>query len=391
MPSPRKCRPGAVAVALALSLALGACGDGAGPKLGSKGSEDTAAESLGFPGFATKNTTRVGGADEVANAAAVALAVFPPGSGRPPGAVAVVNRQDWRGGIAAAVLMSRPLRAPILLSDGDGVPDATETALRSLRPRGAALAADAQVIGVGEVRAPGGFRRIRVAGRGPAALASAIDRFQAAAVGGPSPNVVVVSLSKPAYAMPAAAWAAKSGDSVLFVRRDSVPRATRQALRRRRHRARVYVLGPPSAVSARAVRALRRLAASVKRVPGEGPVGSAIGFARYLDGTFGWNVNDPGHGLVVASSSRPMDAPAAAALSASGTYGPLLVTDSASRLPPRLEQFLLDIKPGYRNDPARAVYNHVWLMGDHRAVDRDVQAQIDDLAEVTRIRRSPGP
>jgi hypothetical protein len=34
-----------------------------------------AAKELGFPEFATKNTTRVAGADPVANAAAVALAV----------------------------------------------------------------------------------------------------------------------------------------------------------------------------------------------------------------------------------------------------------------------------------------------------------------------------
>ncbi len=34
---------------------------------------------LGFPAFATRNTTRVAGADSVANAAGVALATFPPG------------------------------------------------------------------------------------------------------------------------------------------------------------------------------------------------------------------------------------------------------------------------------------------------------------------------
>jgi hypothetical protein len=172
----------------------------------------------------------------------------------------------------------------------------------------------------------------------------------------------------------------------LFVHRSSVPLATRRALQRRHRRVRVYVLGPRSAVSARVVRALRRLAASVKRVPAQGAVESSIAFARYLDGSFGWNLNDPGHGLVIASSSRPLDAAAAAPLSASGTYGPLLLTDSARRLPPRLEQFLLDIKPGYRFDPARAVYNHVWLMGDEKAIGLDEQAQIDDLAEVARVR-----
>ena len=45
--------------------------------LGQGGDEEEAATDLGFPAFATRNTTRVGGADPVADAAAVAQAVFP--------------------------------------------------------------------------------------------------------------------------------------------------------------------------------------------------------------------------------------------------------------------------------------------------------------------------
>jgi hypothetical protein len=378
----------ATATAVVVALLATGCGEETeGPAIGRKGSERAAAKSLGFPAFATKNTTRVGGADETADAAAVALAVYPPAAGRRPAAVALVDRVDWQAGLAASVLMARPIRAPILLGEGGGVPGATRAALESLEPRGEPLAADAQVIGIGDVRAPGGFRRIRVAGRGPAELAAAIDRIQAAAAGGPSSSVVVVSSRAAAYAMPAAGWAAKAGDSVLYVSRTSVPAATRRALGRRRGRARVYVLGPRSVVSARVVRTLRRLATSVKRVGAEGAVANAIAFARYFDGPFGWNVNDPGHGLVLASASRPLDAAAAAPLSASGTYGPLLLTDSANRLPPRLEEFLLDVKPGYRDDPARAVYNHVWLMGDERAIGVAEQARIDELAEVAKVGR----
>ena len=47
------------------------------PNLGAKGTDTQAAQGLGFPAVATKNTTRVGGADPVANAAAVSQAVFP--------------------------------------------------------------------------------------------------------------------------------------------------------------------------------------------------------------------------------------------------------------------------------------------------------------------------
>jgi hypothetical protein len=55
-----------------------------------------AAQDLGFPEFATKNTTRVAGADVAADAAAVALAVYPSTGGVPgPDAVSLVDSRDW--------------------------------------------------------------------------------------------------------------------------------------------------------------------------------------------------------------------------------------------------------------------------------------------------------
>ena len=120
------------------------------------------------------------------------------------------------------------------------------------------------------------------------------------------------------------------------------------------------------------------------------PVANAVAFARYVDGTFGWNINDPGHGFVIANSSRPADAPAAAALSGSGTWGPLLLTDDAETPPADLEGYLLDMKPGYEEDPTRAVYNHVWIVGDESAISVDFQVQVDEIAEVAPIRSGSG-
>src|SRR5436190_6856423 len=51
-----------------------------------------AVQDLGFPEFATKNTTRVAGADPVADAAGVALAVYPSTGGTEgPTAVTLVE------------------------------------------------------------------------------------------------------------------------------------------------------------------------------------------------------------------------------------------------------------------------------------------------------------
>jgi hypothetical protein len=124
-----------------------------------------------------------------------------------------------------------------------------------------------------------------------------------------------------------------------------------------------------------------------RRVSGPDPVANAIAFARFSDGSFGWNVVDPGHGLVFASVRRPLDAAAGAMLSASGTYGPLLLVPDANTLPPALQGYLLDIQPGYDKDPVRGVYNHGWLLGDETAISQDVQARIDTLLEIQHVNR----
>ena len=138
-------------------------------------------------------------------------------------------------------------------------------------------------------------------------------------------------------------------------------------------------------ISREVERSLRRLG-RVRRIQGRNPVANAIAFARYSDAVFGWGVRDPGHGLVFAKADRTQDAAAAAALGGSGKYGPLLLLESADTLPPQLQDYLLDIQPGYRFDPVRGVYNHAWILGDESAISLRVQARIDELAEIVRVR-----
>ncbi|MGN6189267.1 MAG: hypothetical protein ACTHOE_10230 [Conexibacter sp.] len=382
------------ALALLLTLAaLPALASGCGsepqrldsPQIGKAGNEPNAPQQLGFPAFATKNTTRVGGADATADAAAVARAVYP-GEGAPggrPRAVALADARSWQGALAASVLMSGPLRAPLLLSDGGDLPAASADALAQLAPTGASELGDAQVVRIGDAPAPGGYRSTTLTGADPAALAAAIDRLQAAAVGHASRAVVVVSDQDPAFAMPAAGWAAKTGNPVLFVHRSTIPGPTFAALQGHR-RPRIYLLAPPSVVD-RSVEQVLRSLGTVTRISAPDPVRSAIAFARLRDGLDGWGVVDPGHGLVFANASRTLDAAAAAPLSASGTYGPLLLIDDANQLPLPVGSYLLDLQPGYTRDPTRALYNHGWLIGDESAISLPVHARIDNFLEAAPI------
>lgn len=359
------------------------------PVLGREGDDEEAATDLGFPAFATSNTTRVGGADPIADAAAIAQAVFPSRDrDTRPRAVTLVDTADWRVAVSAAQLMAPPLRAPALLSERGELPAATEQALGRLIPTGAKEAGGAQVIRVGEAAVAEGYKTTAVEGADHTALAQAIDRLQTAAAGRPSPAVVVASSEQPGFAMPAAGWAAKSGHPVLWVTRDAIPAATRAAITAHK-RPKIYVLGPESAVSKKVLDQLSDLG-QARRISGADPVANAIAFARFSDGSFGWNVIDPGHGLVFANTERPLDAAAAAPLSATGTYGPLLLLTAANALPAPLQDYLLDIQPGYDDDPVRGVYNHGWIIGDESAVSIDVQARIDALLEIEAIESGDG-
>ena len=343
---------------------------------------------LGFPVFATKNTTRVAGVDAIADAAAIALATYPSRTPEShPAAVVLAEVRDWRTGIAAAVLASAPIRAPILFADGDRLPDATKAALDALQPTGSKAAGGAQVIRVGTTAPVEGYRTTDIAGRPtPAALAAAPStacrRRPRARRRAPCwwrrPIVRSTRCRRPAgpprRATPVL-WVAPGGDAGGDRGGDQgAPQGedlrARPGGRRAGHRAR----RPRQARHGQADRRRR-------------PASTAITFARYQDGAFGWDVVDPGHGLVFASTRRPQDAAAAAPLSAAGTYGPLLLLTDAGVLPAPLQDYLLDIQPGYdaAHDPVRGVYNHGWIIGDESAIAAAVQARIDTLLEIQPV------
>ena len=345
--------------------------------------------TLGFPLVATRNTTRISGPDPTSDAAAAALATHPPApKSKPLDAVTIVPDDSWQSGIAASVLAGPPTRIPVLISQHGTVPDATSQALSQLHPKGGGPG-NVQVYALDGASVPSGVKAGKLAGGTPAAIANSVDELRQRLLQREPDHILVVNSDQPGYAMPAAAWAARSGDPVLFTGKDRVPAATMATLRRHAASA-VYVLGPESVVSKAVLDQLGRVSSSVTRVGATGVVQNALLFARYTNSSFGWNINDPGHGMELANADRPLDAAAAASLASSGQWGPLLVTDTADALPPELRSFLLDIKPGYETDPTRAVYNHLWLMGDATAIGGRVQAEIDELAELAPVASTGG-
>jgi hypothetical protein len=385
--------PRALLPALLAALALAGCGldddegsGGSAPRLGVRAEDEGGARALGFPVTATKNTTRVGGGDPIVDAAGVASAVFPASSDATrPKVVAFVDKNDWQGAVAGAALSADPIGAPLLLTDGESVPPATQETLDRLKPPGSKLAKDAQVILVGDrPPAPEGPKAAAIEGSEPYRLAAEIDQFIAGARGESSSNVVVTTGERAEYAMPASAWAGYSGDPVLFVKKSEVPSPTRVALEAHR-RPNIYLLGPASVISPTVEAQLKELG-RVRRIAGETAVAGALEFVRFQSRGFGWGLTRPGNNYSLANTRRPLDAAAAAALASNGIFAPLLLTDTAERLPFELDCYLLDVQPGYEDDPQiTAGSNYVWILGDESAVSRAAQGRIDQLSQLIRI------
>jgi hypothetical protein len=144
----------------------------------------------------------------------------------------------------------------------------------------------------------------------------------------------------------------------------------------------MYIVGPSAVVPEKVASELGRFG-TVTRISGPDPVTNAIAVARFTDGSFGWGVLEPGHGLVFTNASRPFDGPAAAPLAAIGDYGPLLLLESPDRVPAALGVYLNNLQPGSPSaGPVHGVYNHGWIIGDEGAVSARTQADLDARLEI---------
>ncbi len=379
-----------------LTIGVAALLSGCGKSLstrsaGSEGGPVAAVSPQGAGGLSTKNTTRLGGADGVTDAAAVAEAVYP-GLTRAtrPRAVVLVSAHNWPAALAASTFAGTPLHAPLLYSEGGSLPRASAVALATMKPIGTDAfattgsgASPTQVIEVGAGATPSGYVAGSITAAEPAALAVAVEQAASEArKRAPQELIVTAPEGAPAMTMPAAGLAAQTGAPILYVGHSFVPHATAAELRRL-GRTSIYLVGPSSVVGERVAHELARYG-TVRRISGPTPAQNAIAVARFTDGSFGWGVLEPGHGLVFASSLRPLDGPAAAPLSATGDYGPLLLLEGPNAIGAPLGAYLSDLQPGSPSSgPVHGVYNHGWVIGDTSAISPATQASLDARLEIS--------
>ena len=313
--------------------------------------------------FATKNTTRVAGADRPEPAAARRAGRLP-GEGRQrPDAVVLADAGDWRAALAGV--------------GADGAADPRAAAARRRRRAagrhagGARRAAPARRAGAG-ASAGDPRRRPRptraaacdgsIAGADPFDARAAIDRVPRAIARQPSRAVVdrrrpttrrTRCRPPPGRRSPAT--------------RSCSSRATR--CRRRRARAlrahgrpRIYVLGPRERGLARGRARSSAQLGTVTRIAGADAATTAIAFARFSTGDvrLGHRRPRPRPRLRRSAAAARRRRPPRRCRRA-GRYGPLLLTDDADGLPARGRRLPARHPARLPSDPVRGVYNHGWI------------------------------
>jgi hypothetical protein len=378
------------------------------------------------PTIGTKSTQRLYGANPFQEAVSVTQHVWPAvlsenlpteNNNVPdrPWGVTLVTPDDPLTAITAVPLLHFPDDAPILYVTRKGIPKVTADEIKRLGDTGMSRYHNVDAFVVGAAANPGVERRLKAMGlkyttvRAPnvPALANTVDqlygKIENPDTGVPNmdngaENVMVGSMQSYRYLLPATHWVAHMASGLLWVKRNSVPQATIEALKRRNGQARIYLFGGPSQISGAVAKQLSRYG-MVMRVtnddivdfnapPADTPVDTAVAFAKMWDGSgqVGWKITGPGHGFSLVNINDWQGAVASAPLSHLGFHAPLLMTNSAGQLPPQLDAFYKSVAPTYLTSPADGPYNMSYVIGSWKQIPWPVQARVDYDSEMMNRR-----
>jgi hypothetical protein len=212
----------------------------------------------GAPDVQGTNVARIAGKSPADVASAAVLAVYPDAAHQPRGLV-LTPQMDWRQAVVAAQFAADPVSGAILPTAGDYLPPAPSDLVNRLNPSGFPRARGLQALVLGaagnDVLAAlqaKGLNLTMLKARSPEQLTLDTVPFRGGWAGRYSDEIVVVSSQDRDYALPAAAWSAYSGDTVVFVRKSSVPAATRRVLVQRQklrlQRPTLYLIGPSKVI-----------------------------------------------------------------------------------------------------------------------------------------------
>lgn len=347
-------------------------------------SESGGSQPDGLITLNTKDSTRFSEQSPASLSTAVSRALFPDGTDDAPDTVVLVpaGTSNWQAGVAAAPLV-RWLNGPVLVDDGSAV---VREEVTRLQPGGVSALDGSTVVQLhmdtGQPAIPVQPGSEIVQASSPPELAARVDELTQRLEGGIRQNVLIVP-DDPLYALPAAYWAAQSGDVILFGG-DPLPESTLQALERRQRQAKIFVVGPATTEDLSNY-------GTVERIEGRDGASIAVALAEYYDESTdtGWGIDgsryDTGHNFVLANLNEPALAVSGLSLARFGKFGPLLWVERDT-LPHVTDQYLWKMKPEYFVTPAEGPFNHLWVLGSPGLISVRLQGQADLSQEIGAYR-----
>ena len=323
----------------------------------------------------TKDGVRFSEANSTALSLQTSQTLFPEGS--IPNGVIVAPADQWQAAVAAAPLI-RWANGPLLLTDGSG---AMAEEVERLQPSGINGLSNVSVVQVGLATSLDLDASTSIQATNPAELAAQVDSLVQQISGDFRQNVLLVP-DDPGIAVPAAYYAAQSGDALLFGG-NPLPEATRQALEQRSGQANIYVIGfAPEELSQYG---------SVQQINTRDATTAAVALAEYYDEAtdFGWGMDYTryfaNHNFVLANPDEPHLAVAGLSLGRFGKFGPLLWVNRDS-IPPATDQYLWKMRPEYFVTPAEGPFNFLWILGSPEQISIRVQGDADLSQEIEAYR-----
>ncbi len=376
------------------------------------------------PTIGTKTTQRLYGANPFEEAVSITQHIWPAAVAENvptennndpdrPWALTLLTPDQPLTAITATPLIHFPDDAPVLYVTKNGIPQVTLNEIKRLGDTGITRYNNVDVFLVGAAANPAvekqlkaiGLKYVEVTAGSIPDLANKVDQLYGSIenpdtgvpnMGNGSENVMVGSMDGKdyQYLLPATHWVSHMASGLLWVSKNSVPSATKDALKRRDGQARIYLFGGPNQISSAVAKQLAQYGTIVRVTnddivafnadPKDNPVDTAIAFAKMWDpmGMVGWKITGPGHGFTLVNINDWQAAVASAPLSHLGFHAPLLLTDNATQLPSADHGYLSSVAPTYLTTPADGPYNMTYVIGSWSQIGWPQQAHVDYISEM---------
>ena len=337
-----------------------------------------------------KNVTRLNTNDPMQMAVLTSQTIWPAThKENQPGAIILVPVNEWQLGIASADLIHHPNNGPILFIEKEKVPEMTLKEIKRLNPIGTKDGTQIMVmgdVGTSILEQLKDYQVKQIKETDPATFAKDVDK-EYADITGSYPNSVIIGSSEEEgrlYTTPAVNWISHMPEPLLYTEKDKVPEATIEALKMRKDKANIYVLGPEKIISKAVEKELSKYG-KVTRISGETPTENSVAFAKFKDEKtkFGWGFTKPGHGLSFVSSKTPDLAVAGAPFSHMGKHAPVVLLGEGKASQP-VHDFLASIQPKFKDDPTLGPYNHGFLLGSTSDISFETQGILDERLEIVQ-------